>query len=484
VAVSSNISGPSGNERQLIDAALRDAEQLAQMDVAFAPPPDSFTGYTILREVHRGGQGVVYQAVQESTSRKVAIKVLREGPFASEADRARFGREVEILGQLNHPSIVAIHDTGVGAGHHFLVMDYISGQPLDVYMASGERSVDETLRLFATICEAVNAAHLRGVIHRDLKPSNVRIDAEGVPHVLDFGLARITISGGGDNGPARAKTMTGQFVGSLPWAAPEQAEGVPSKIDMRTDVYSLGVILYQMLTGKFPYEVMGNMRDVLDRIMKAVPARPSTVRRQINDEVETIVLKCLQKQPERRYQSAGELARDVHRYLTGEPIEAKRDSTAYVLRKQLRKHRVPVAFAAVFIVVVTAGFVVSLAFWRQAVEQRDSAEQARVAEAEQRRVAEVNEAKAQQATQFIQQMLSGIDPEIAGGLDKTLMRMILDDAAAKIETELVGQPEVEASIRATIGSTYQAIGEYPLSRAGIPRPSRFCFGRWRSVSAY
>jgi serine/threonine protein kinase len=201
VAVSSNTSGPPGGERRLIDAALRDAEQLAQMDAAFAPPPDSFTGYTILREVHRGGQGVVYRAVQNSTSRGVAIKVLREGPFASEADRARFDREVQILGQLNHPGIVAIHDTGVAAGHQFLVMDYISGQPLDVHMASGERSVDETLRLFATICEAVNAAHLRGIIHRDLKPSNVQVDAEGVPHVLDFGLARVALSGRGDGRP-------------------------------------------------------------------------------------------------------------------------------------------------------------------------------------------------------------------------------------------------------------------------------------------
>ena len=149
-----------------------------------------------------------------------------------------------------------------------------------------------------------------------------------------------------------AMTLTGQFVGSLPWASPEQAEGIPSKIDLRTDVYSLGVMLYQMLTGRFPYEVIGNMRDVLDRIMRAAPVRPSTVRgtgasraERINDEVETIVLKCLQKERERRYQSAGELARDIHHYLRGEPIEAKRDSVGYVLSKTLRRFKLPAGIA-------------------------------------------------------------------------------------------------------------------------------------------
>src|SRR3990172_1801452 len=155
------------------------------------PPPDSFTGYQLLREIHRGGQGVVYQAIQESTKRKVAIKVMREGPFSTTADKARFDREVQILGQLQHPNIVAIHDTGVAAGHHYFAMDYISGQPLDVYMASGQRGIEETLRLFAMICDAVNAAHLRGVIHHNLKPSNIRVNGNGEPHILDFGLAKM-----------------------------------------------------------------------------------------------------------------------------------------------------------------------------------------------------------------------------------------------------------------------------------------------------
>lgn len=336
------------------------------------PPPDSFAGYQILKEIHHGGQGVVYQAVQKSTNRKVAIKVMKEGPFAGSADRARFDREVQVLGQLNHPSIVTIHDTGVAAGSHFFVMDYVRGQPLDVYMASGERSIDETLRLFAEICDAVNAAHLRGVIHRDLKPGNIRIDPDGRPHILDFGLAKVATT----EAEAAAMTMTGQFVGSLPWASPEQAEGSPGRIDVRTDVYSLGVVAYQMLTGKFPYEVIGNMRDVLDRIMRAEPARPSTVRRQINDEVETIILKCLGKERERRYQTAGELARDVRHYLAGEPLEAKRDSGWYVLRKVLGRHKVTVGVAAAFSVLLGFSVVITGKYYaeREANRIRQQAE--------------------------------------------------------------------------------------------------------------
>ncbi|MCG3127867.1 MAG: Serine/threonine-protein kinase PknD [Phycisphaerae bacterium] len=354
------------------DAATADS---VKHGPAFAlPPPDSFAGYRILREIHRGGQGVVYQAMQKSTNRKVALKVMREGPFAGAADKARFDREVQVLGQLKHPNIVTIHDTGVAAGCHFFVMDYISGQPLDVYMASGARSIGETLKLFATICEAVNAAHLRGVIHRDLKPGNVRIDNEGAPHILDFGLAKVAAS----DAEAAAMTMTGQFVGSLPWASPEQAEGAPGKLDVRTDVYSLGVILYQMLTGRFPYEVIGNMRDVLDRIMRAAPIRPRDIRREISDELETIVLKCLSKERERRYQSAGELGRDVERYLRGEPIEAKRDSLGYLLRKQLRRHRLTLLVGAAFLLLL---FCFSITSWTLYLDaQRRGAQAARAAQ--------------------------------------------------------------------------------------------------------
>jgi eukaryotic-like serine/threonine-protein kinase len=366
------------------------------------PAANSIPGYSILREIHRGGQGVVYQAIQKTTRRKVAIKVMREGPFASKHEQARFEREVQVLAALKHPNIVAIHESGTAAGSFYFVMDYISGQPLDVYMAaarpgspkSGRRSVRETLALFQKICEAVNAAHLRGVIHRDLKPSNIRIDPEGEPQVLDFGLAKVAPGQIGDE--SVSMTQTGQFVGSLPWASPEQAEGMPSKIDIRTDVYSLGVILHQMLTGKCPYDVVGGFREVLDRIMTAPPIRPRTLRKDIDDEVETIVLKCLSKDRERRYQSAGELARDIGHYLAGEPIEAKRDSTWYVVGKHLRHYKAPIAAGALFVFLL-AGFAISMSI--QAQQNRRLAQEAD----RDRRAAEnsANEARKQSYYAFI-----------------------------------------------------------------------------------
>jgi len=365
-----------GNQTQWLDdeasepAVGRDRD-LGAGESERHPTADSIPGYEITREIHRGGQGVVYQAIQKATKRKVAIKVMREGPFAGKRNKARFEREVRILGQLRHPNIVTVHDSGTTAGCFYYTMDYVPGRPLDEYVTLSKPSIDQTLRLFAKICEAVNAAHLQGVIHRDLKPGNIRIDVEGVPHVLDFGLAKVAAGQTTEDSRPQAMTVTGEFMGSLPWASPEQTEAAPGKIDLRTDVYSLGVILYQMLTGQFPYPVVRNVRDVMDNILKTEPAKPSTIRRQINDEIETIVLKSLSKERERRYQTAGELGRDIERYLAGEPIEAKRDSGLYVLKKTLRRYRVPVGVGAAFVVLLAASLVVSLTLWARAARERD-----------------------------------------------------------------------------------------------------------------
>lgn len=433
-------------------------------------PAAFFPGYSVVREIHRGGQGVVYLAVQESTRQKVAIKVMREGPFASASDLARFEREVHILAQLHHPNIVSIIDSQAARGHCFFVMDYISGQPLDEYIRTHAPALRPTLELFATICDAVNAAHVRGIIHRDLKPSNIRVDTEGVPHILDFGLAK-TLTAESD---ASAMTVTGQFMGSLPWASPEQAEALPSKIDVRTDVYSLGVILYQMLTGKFPYDVVGSMRDVLDRIIRVEPAPPSRVgsivtrgsRRPrslirpwsgrsssaaIDNEVETIVLKCLQKERDRRYQSAGELARDVRRYLAGEPIDAKRDSAWYLLAKTLRRHRAA-AGAGFAAVLMLAAFSVAMTFAYGRVE-------------EQRR-------KAESVAGFLDQMLVLIDPELARESTDTPLYQALRDTVARAERNadaLVADPDVQARVQQAIGRSYLNLGLYEAAATNLRR---------------
>ncbi|HWL93706.1 MAG TPA: serine/threonine-protein kinase, partial [Phycisphaerae bacterium] len=286
--------------------------------VATGISPDSIAGYELLSELHRGGQGVVYRGVQKSTKRTVAIKVLKEGPFAGPAERTRFEREIQILVALQDRRIVAIHDRGIAAGSHYFVMDYIAGQPLDVYVAR-DLAVRDVLALFVQICEALNVAHLLGIVHRDLKPGNILIDETGAPHVLDFGLAKSVQ--GSSAYVASAMTATGQFVGSLPWAAPEQVRS-GGAITARTDVYSLGVLLYQALTGRFPYSVTGDLDLVLRNVHTAEPVRPRSLRRELDDEVETMVLKCLAKDPERRYESAGALGRDLEHYLRGEPIDA------------------------------------------------------------------------------------------------------------------------------------------------------------------
>lgn len=368
------------------------------------PGKDAFPGYEIQREIHRGGQGVVYLANQLNTKRRVAIKVMHGGATLGSSGRVRFDREVQLLGQLNHPNIVKLHDSGVTPdGSFFYVMDYVSGRALDEVLREQRRDrrrdpsaarsrarsrsedledIETTLRFFAKICDGVNAAHLKGVIHRDIKPANVRVDQSGEPVLVDFGLAKVTAGVDTDLDPSNPMTMTGQFIGSLPWASPEQAVGSGDAIDLRSDVYSLGVMLYQLLTGgKFPYTVIGNMRDVLDNIQRAEPARPSTIRRQINDEIETIVLTALAKEKERRYQSAGELARDIRRYLSGEPIEAKRDAGWYVIRKTLNRHKFAVAFAATVGLLIIGGGIGMGGMWRQAegaravaVVERDRAE--------------------------------------------------------------------------------------------------------------
>lgn len=461
------------SERDLIEAALRNQtpfEMVPGLDEPL-PPAETFPGYDVIREIHRGGQGVVYQAGQRTTKRRVAIKVMHNGPFAGSKGRARFEREVQVLGQLNHPNIVRIHDSGVTKdGSFFYVMDYISGRPLNEFVQQKKMSVEETLRLFMKICAGINAAHLKGVIHRDIKPANIRVDQSGEPIIVDFGLAKIAVPDMLDEGKPTPDIMsiTGQFIGSLPWASPEQAEGAPSNIDVRTDVYSLGVVLYQLLTGKFPYTVIGNMRDVLDHILRTEPAKPSTVRRQIGDEVETIVLKCLQKERDRRYQSAGEVGRDIERFLSGQPVEAKSDSGWYIISKTLNRYRFAAGIVAGFVVLVTVAAVVLGVMYRQkaaaevrAVAATQVAEKARDAEQVQRERAEANLATAMELSRTL---LVDFPDEIDNLRGATRARELLLTHAAGAVERLTKDAGDNAELLSLLAESHMRVGDL---RAGL-----------------
>lgn len=449
-------------------------------------------GYEFVREIERGGQGVVYEAIHEGTKRTVAIKVSREGPFAGRRERARFRREGEILATLNHPNIVAIHDSGRELGCQYFVMDFVEGMPLDDWIDqqrpptgsetnAQRRFVRETLTLLAKICDAVNAAHLSGVVHRDLKPSNIRITSDGTPKILDFGLAKASTTTPQEGSSALASlTQTGQFVGTLPYASPEQAAGL-HHIDTRTDVYSLGVLAYQMLTGEYPYDVHGPAQEVTQRIISESPRPPSTVSTAIDHDVATILLRTLSKEPERRYQTAGELARDIRRYLDNEPIEARRDSTAYVIRKHLSRHKAAVGVAAAFATTVVVGLGVSLFLWHEATDERDRAiaaeqreqdraeelavslaaeEEARDLAVAQKEIAEKREAESAALLDFLKEIIAGANPELHGG-DHITVREMLDQSAYELitqycETEL----ELAAELHMAVADAYLSLGEY------------------------
>ncbi len=327
-----------GTQREPVDAAHRAvAYARKQAARAFNAPlvPTGPPGYTLVRRIHQGGQGTVYEALHDATGRQVAIKIMHAGIGHSAYNEARFQREIEILSELRHPHIVTLHDGGATPSHHyFLVMDYVDGLPLDAWIRSHEPDVRETVELFEKICAALAAAHLRGVVHRDLKPSNIRVDRNGAPRVLDFGLAKM--SGAQVHGDM---TASGQFIGSLPWATPEQAMGRPERIDVRTDVYALGLVLFNMLTDDAPYPVDGPVRDVLNNVLETTPAHPNKLRLGISTDLDTIIMKCLAKEPARRYLSAGELAADIGCYLRGDAIAARRDSALYIVKKLVGRHR-------------------------------------------------------------------------------------------------------------------------------------------------
>jgi tRNA A-37 threonylcarbamoyl transferase component Bud32 len=303
-------------------------------------------GFRILEEIGGGTQGIVYRAEQLNTRRIVALKVIRHGPWASEKERRRFENEVELASRLVHPHIVQVYECGNYGGQSYFAMQYVEGERLDHYIWENRLGLRDTIHLFLQVCEAVRYAHQRGVMHRDLKPGNVLVDRNGQAHILDFGLAKPVDEQG--SSVTAAATQIGEFAGTWHYASPEQVRRDPARIDTRTDVYALGIILYELLTRNLPYPIREEHRDDVARfILDYPPTPPRNHRRDIPEDLDTVLLKAIEKDVGRRYQSAGELADDLRRFLEGTAVEARRASRWYIFRKTLRRYRLPVALSLV-----------------------------------------------------------------------------------------------------------------------------------------
>jgi serine/threonine protein kinase len=339
-------------------------------------PPGTIVGrYRILRLIGEGGMGAVYEAEQEHTRRRVALKVIKPGLANLELLR-RFEHEAEALGRLHHPGIAQVleagtADTGYGPQPYF-AMELIHGETLGDYAEKHRLSTRGRLEIIARVCDAVQHAHQSGLIHRDLKPGNILVDQDGQPKVLDFGVARLTYA----ETKTMLKTATGRLVGTPAYMSPEQALSDPLELDTRSDVYSLGVILYELLAARLPYAIGKQIYEVLEAIRAEDPARLSSIDSSYRGDIETIVAKALEKDKDCRYSSAAELGADIHRHLRDEPIVAKPPSAAYQLKKHARRHKAFIRGVAAVLVVEAA--VATSWFAVQSVRKSDSAIHAQV----------------------------------------------------------------------------------------------------------
>ncbi|HSQ59015.1 MAG TPA: serine/threonine-protein kinase [Acidobacteriota bacterium] len=406
--------------------------------------------YRLLEVIGSGGMGVVYRAEQrEPIRREVALKVLGGG-LTSGRIAQRFAAEQRALSLMDHPGIARILDAGGDeTGTPYIVMELVQGVPITDYCRAARPDRATLLKLFVSVCRAVQHAHQKGIVHRDLKPSNILVvEVDGAPaaKIIDFGIARI-VDPPDATRPRTLLTGEGQVLGTLEYMSPEQASGRVRDIDTRTDVYSLGAVLYEMLTGSLPYDLSGKSVPEAIGIIGRDPPRPFRQTRgggrHLPGDLETITLKSLEKEPGRRYGGVGFLAEDIERYLRAEPIAARRPSTLYQLRTLVRRHRTAVILSGVAMAGL-AVFGVSMAIlYAGQVREREHAE--------------VEAEKARLVSEFLQETFAAASPEDLGR-GATVMQ-VLDRAIGRLDHSFRAQPSLAATLRNTLGETVRALGD-------------------------
>jgi len=405
--------------------------------------PDRLGPYTITTLIGEGGMGVVYAAVREDLGTVAAVKILRDA-WVSPERRDRFAAEQRTLAQLNHPHIARLYDAGAFPdGTPWIVMEFVDGVPLTEYCRTHALSIRDRLRLFRDVCDAVQHAHRHLVLHRDLKPSNILVTNEGRVKLLDFGIAKSLDS---LNTPAPA-TQTGLRLMTPAYASPERIRGVAVGID--ADVYSLGVILYELLAGKLPFEIANRTPgEVEAQILGPEPERPSAAGRSGERagtsawaDLDVLCLTAMHRDAERRYATVEALARDIDRFLGGEPLEAQPDTFRYRLGKFVRRRKREVIAAAAVFVAITA--LVTFYTIRLTVARNDAVTYA---------------TRAQRIQKFILNLFEGGDPE-AGPSDKLLVATLVDRGVQEART-LGNEPAVQADLYQTLGSIYQKLGNF------------------------
>jgi eukaryotic-like serine/threonine-protein kinase len=487
--------GPPGLcARCLIGLGIGQAEpEVRAGGVPTEKPGDQIGNYKLLQEIGRGGFGVVYLAEQqEPVRRRVALKIIKLG-MDTEQVVARFEAERQALALMDHPNIAKVLEaSATDAGRPYFVMELVGGIKITDYCEQNHLATRQRLDLFIQVCRAVQHAHQKGIIHRDIKPSNVLVaeqDGVPVPKVIDFGIAKATQGRLTDD---TVFTAFEQFLGTPAYMSPEQAQPGGLDVDTRSDIYSLGVLLYELLTRNTPFDTKELLAAGLDAMRRTIqekePPTPSTRLKQdamarqadnsdkskiknqkskIENDLDWIVMKCLEKDRGRRYETANGLAMDIQRHLNDEPVMAGPPSSSYRLRKLVRRNKVLFVSAGGVVSALVLGLAMSSwLFVRERAGQREQARLRQRAEANEI-IAKANEntahteaAKSRQVAQFLKDMLAGVGPSRALGRDTTMLKEILDQTANRIYQELTNQPEVQLELGTTLADTYHELGLY------------------------